>query len=34
VRGTFRLISDDAGSNPTDVEGLSTHELEFVEVLI
>lgn len=34
VRGTFRLISDDAGSNPTDVEGLSTHELEFIEVLI
>lgn len=33
VRGTFRLTSDDAGSNPTDVNGFAHYNLEFVEVL-
>lgn len=33
VRGTFRLTSDDAGANPTDVEGLGVYELEFIEVM-
>lgn len=33
VRGTFRLTSDDAGTNPTDVEGMGNYELEFMEVL-
>lgn len=33
VRGTFRLTSDDVGQNPTDVEGLASYELDFVEAL-
>lgn len=33
VRGTFRLLTDDSGQNPTDVNGLSVYELDFVEVL-
>ncbi|HEY4546098.1 MAG TPA: hypothetical protein VIG90_06695 [Pedomonas sp.] len=33
VKGTFRLTSDDAGSNPTDVAGFATYELDLVEVL-
>lgn len=33
VRGTFRLTSDDAGQNPTDVSGMANFELDFIEVL-
>lgn len=32
-RAPFRLTTDDAGNNPTDVEGLSSFELDFVEDL-
>lgn len=31
--GTFRLVSDDASSNPTDTDGMASYELEFLEVL-
>lgn len=31
--GMFRLVSDDAGSNATEVGGLTPYELEFVEDL-
>jgi hypothetical protein len=30
---TFRLVSDDAGANPTEVGQLTTYDLEFVEDL-
>jgi len=33
VPGTFRLVSDDASENPTDVDGMASYELEFIEAL-
>lgn len=33
VRGTFRLTSDDAGANPTEVGGATTYDIELVEDL-
>lgn len=32
-RAPFRLLTDDAGANPTDVNGLATYELDFIEDL-
>lgn len=33
VRAAFRLTTDDAGSNPTDVTGLGAYEIDLVEDL-